>query len=219
MDKTIPRRDADFDLKQRIITETVQANEVAWKMDTEWLNAELYPKKAVWDAKWEAYKDPQTRTPAITFSKQFSRDDYQPAVRKLVRALVYNPRVSDFELSTMGISIPSQTRTPALRADSFPVCKIDSSVIRILKLYFMDNESHHRAKPRNMRGAEMRWAIPDSRPATVNDLLHSEFTTRSPFTLEFEEFQRGLTVYFCLRWENTRGVKGPWSGIISAIIP
>jgi hypothetical protein len=31
--------------------------------------------------------------------------------------------------------------------------------------------------------------------------------------------QRGKTVYFALRWENTRGEKGPWSEIMSAIIP
>jgi hypothetical protein len=53
----------------------------------------------------------------------------------------------------------------------------------------------------------------------VEDLIHSAFDTRSPFTLSFDENQRGKTVYFCLRWENTRGEKGPWSEIVSGIIP
>jgi hypothetical protein len=35
----------------------------------------------------------------------------------------------------------------------------------------------------------------------------------------FENDQRGKTVYFALRWENTRGEKGPWSAIQIAIIP
>lgn len=38
-------------------------------------------------------------------------------------------------------------------------------------------------------------------------------------TLTFDENQRGKTVYFALRWENTRGEKGPWSQIVSSIIP
>ncbi|MDR0609502.1 MAG: hypothetical protein LBG58_15030, partial [Planctomycetaceae bacterium] len=63
------------------------------------------------------------------------------------------------------------------------------------------------------------WAILDTPPTKISDLTHSSFDTRSPLTLEFDEDQRGKCVYFCLRWENTRGIKGPWSEIISAIIP
>jgi hypothetical protein len=47
----------------------------------------------------------------------------------------------------------------------------------------------------------------------------SIFDTRTPFTFAFDEFQRGKTVYFCLCGEKTRGEKGPWSEIISVIIP
>jgi hypothetical protein len=43
--------------------------------------------------------------------------------------------------------------------------------------------------------------------------------TRTPYTFPFEYDQRGQTVYFALRWENTRGEKGPWSEIHSTIIP
>jgi hypothetical protein len=50
-------------------------------------------------------------------------------------------------------------------------------------------------------------------------LIHSEFDTASPFTLNFQGHERGKTVYFCLRWENTVGEKGPWGEIYSAIVP
>ncbi|AHF94767.1 hypothetical protein OPIT5_26275 [Opitutaceae bacterium TAV5] len=53
----------------------------------------------------------------------------------------------------------------------------------------------------------------------LNDLTRSGFDTRSPFTLNFDENQRGKTVYFALRWENTRGDKGPWSPITHAVVP
>jgi hypothetical protein len=43
--------------------------------------------------------------------------------------------------------------------------------------------------------------------------------TRTPFTLEFSGHERGKTVYFALRWENTRGEKGHWSPIQNAIVP
>ncbi|MDR1273488.1 MAG: hypothetical protein LBK12_02965, partial [Odoribacteraceae bacterium] len=66
---------------------------------------------------------------------------------------------------------------------------------------------------------EIRWAISETPVVNVDDLTHSAFDTRTPFNLEFRGEERGKAVYFCLRWENTRGEKGPWSEIQSAIIP
>jgi hypothetical protein len=59
----------------------------------------------------------------------------------------------------------------------------------------------------------------DTPPTGVAALVNSSFDTRTPFTLEFDDAERGHTVYFCLRWENTRGEKGPWGEIVSAIVP
>jgi hypothetical protein len=88
-----------------------------------------------------------------------------------------------------------------------------------VKIFFQDIDSTHKAKPKGQHGAQIRWMILTSPPENVDDLIHSAFDTNSPFTLEFGEADRGKTVYFCLRWENTRGEKGPWSEIVKAIIP
>jgi hypothetical protein len=44
-------------------------------------------------------------------------------------------------------------------------------------------------------------------------------TTRSPYTITFEEEERGKSVYIALRWQNKKGKKGPFTVIQSAIIP
>jgi hypothetical protein len=46
-----------------------------------------------------------------------------------------------------------------------------------------------------------------------------QLDTDSPFTLKFDEAGRGKRVYFCLRWETSTSLKGPWGEIYSAIIP
>ncbi|MDR1865339.1 MAG: hypothetical protein LBR08_07185 [Bacteroidales bacterium] len=97
--------------------------------------------------------------------------------------------------------------------------EIDSSIIRRLLLYFRDYGSEKRGKPYGIHGAEVRWGIRDAPPADVDDLIRSEFATKSPYVLEFKESDRGKTVYLCTRWENNRGVKGPFGEITSAIIP
>jgi hypothetical protein len=53
----------------------------------------------------------------------------------------------------------------------------------------------------------------------VKDLTRSEFATRSPLELTFEEDERGKKMYFAARWETGAMKKGKWSDIFSAIIP
>jgi hypothetical protein len=62
-------------------------------------------------------------------------------------------------------------------------------------------------------------AIRRSRIASIDGLVHSDFDTASPFTLKFDEADRGKRVYFCLRWESSTNLKGPWGEIGAAIIP
>jgi hypothetical protein len=121
----------------------------------------------------------------------------------------------------MGVVIRDRKPTPVNKPTSYPLYRIDSSMIRTLSVFFqaLILGGRSRAKPAGVHGAEIRWAILDTAPASVDALTHSSFCTRSPFTLTFDESDRTKTVYFCLRWENTRGEKGPWSEIVMAVIP
>jgi hypothetical protein len=76
-----------------------------------------------------------------------------------------------------------------------------------------------KAKPDGQHGMEMVWEIASEKPAHVRNLSHSAFDTRSPLTLEFDEEECGRTLWYAARWENTRGEKGPWSEILSIVIP
>jgi hypothetical protein len=58
-----------------------------------------------------------------------------------------------------------------------------------------------------------------SPPANEKELTRFESTTRSPVVLNFREEDRGKTVYIAGRWKGRGQTAGPWSGIISAIIP
>ena len=66
---------------------------------------------------------------------------------------------------------------------------------------------------------EMGWAILYHPPASGKDLLNSDFDTAAPFTLKFDESDRGKRIFFCLRWESTTNLKGSASGIYLAVIP
>jgi hypothetical protein len=41
---------------------------------------------------------------------------------------------------------------------------------------------------------------------------------KSPFVVPFEEENRGRIVHFRIRWINSEGRGGPWSGPVKAIV-
>jgi hypothetical protein len=219
MIRSIPTKDADFNVRQEIIVTTSLSKATEWGLDEQWINSALVPHKNEWDLAWAAYQDPMTRTPTITRHKQSSRKNYEPALRLLVRMLESNPHVTDDDRNAMGIATPSGGRRPSPPPSTFPDCTVDSSVIRRLTISFRDHGSLTRGKPHGVHGAEICWAILPAPPADVKELVNSAFDTQSPLMLEFTESQRGSTIWFCMRWENKTGQKGPWGEIQNAIIP
>jgi hypothetical protein len=91
--------------------------------------------------------------------------------------------------------------------------------VGIIDIHFFDKGSEKKGKPFGVQGAEMISAVLDTPPASRAELTQSSFDTHSPFRLTFEESQRGKLFYYCLRWENTTGEKGPWNEIQSVLIP
>jgi hypothetical protein len=71
-----------------------------------------------------------------------------------------------------------------------------------------------------MKGMELRCGILEAPPAGgVNDLHRVEFAGKSPLYLMCREEDRGKTLYMAGRWRNSSPSGGPWSAIISVVIP
>ncbi|MDR1681238.1 MAG: hypothetical protein LBS12_05600, partial [Prevotellaceae bacterium] len=92
---------------------------------------------------------------------------------------------------------------------------------RVVKIHFQAAGSEHKAKPHGIHGVEIIWQVFDtpSPSVSIDELIHSEFDTMTPYEFRFSDAQRGKRLYFAMRWENTTGAKGPWSEIMEAIIP
>jgi hypothetical protein len=186
-----------------------------------WLDGEFTESFQAFEGAFEEWKDDTQRTKLIIERLKTAESNFRLHYRKLYTGFLKDsPLVSDEDLVGMGLPPRTTGRTPAPVATTYPDFDVDSGTIRRLIINFYDQgEKKSKAKPNGQHGAEIRWAILDAPPTSINDLVNSSFDTHTPFTLEFDENQRGKTVYICLRWENTRGEKGPWSEIVSAIIP
>jgi hypothetical protein len=216
----IPGKDAEFAQWARsFITALLPMCErIGFPVD---LYQQLVTENNTFADKYNLAEAPSTRTKVIVLEKNEARKVLTQTLRQAVGEYISrNHLVTDIDRESLGLPIRKTTRTPAPVATTFPDIDVDSRMIRQLTFHFYEQgKKKSRAKPQGQHGAEIRWAIRDTAPTVISELINSSFDTHTPFTLIFDENLRGKTVYFCLCWENTRGEKGPWSKIQSAIIP
>jgi hypothetical protein len=215
----IPSADGAFNEWQNVCFTYIQAHKAAWYIPDLFVSR-VAALKTDFEAKLAVAENPATRTPVAVQAKTDARKAYETELRTLIRSHVtYNQIVTDADRTAMRLPIHSTTHTLTPVPVTYPELEIDSSVIRRLIIHFKDNGSASKAKPAGVHGAEIRWAILPAPPAKVSELVNSSFDTHTPYTLEFDEIDRGKAVYICACWENTRGEKGPWGEIVSAFIP
>ena len=164
--------------------------------------------------------NPAERTPTRVITMLETEKEFKKLYRALyVGYLKYNQNVNNKDLESMGLPQRTSGRTPSPVPTTYPEFEIDTSVIRRIILHYRDEGKTNRAKPPGIHGAEILWMISEVQIDDVQNLLYSVFVTKSPYIFEFGDVARGKRIYFALRWENTRGEKGPWSEIAWAVIP
>ncbi|MDR0694434.1 MAG: hypothetical protein LBF81_03940 [Prevotellaceae bacterium] len=173
-----------------------------------------------YDSTHALWADEPNRTPLITDNFIAAEKAFIPLYRKLYGFIRENPLVTDTDLDAMGFpKRPSgeHKHHPA------PTTRITTKVIATgpatLDIHYRDQGKESNAKPFGVHGAELVSRVSDEPVTDHDELTTSKFDTDTPFHLTFPDSQRGKTLYFSLRWENTTGEKGPWNEIQSAIIP
>jgi hypothetical protein len=130
-----------------------------------------------------------------------------------------NDAMTDTGRKELGIPIHDTKPTPVPAPEGIPEIEIATPYPRTVQIKFRDEHAARWGKPEHVHGLECVWEIAETPPVKVGDLLHSEFATKNPLELVFEEDERGNKVYFAARWETGAMKKGKWSDIFSAIIP
>jgi hypothetical protein len=143
------------------------------------------------------------------------------AVRTFVgEYLIRNHLISNEYRDLLGLPIYKKTHTPSPVAEDAPRMNVDSSVLCRLTIHFYPLGSRRRrGKPHGQQCVELVYIISEERPLQWGDMPHSVTDTNSPIHLVFDYSMRGKRIWFALRWQNTRGKKGPWTDIHMAIIP
>jgi hypothetical protein len=186
----------------------------------EWFEQVYLPAAGRYFAAFEAWRDPATRVPARQERLVNEEKAFRPVVRRLyLYFLKYNYFVGDDDLANMGL--PGRAggrRSPAPVATEAPRATVMLERVGAVVIAHGGKRAGG-ARPAGQHGVECCHVISAVPVVDHEALACSTFGTRTPLVLEFAGHDRGKTVYFALRWENTRGQKGPFSAIGSAVIP
>ena len=215
----IPNSDAEFNNWQANLVECVQANATAWGIPAEDITA-LTAKQSVWKTCYSKASNKQNRTSADVQAKDDAREPHEKDLRKFVAQwLAHNAKVSNSDRDRLGITIKSTTHTPKPIPTTSPVGTIDFSVRMQHGIHYTDEATpRSKAKPNGVHGCEVWMKLGDEAPRDTSELTFLATNTASPYVATFDGVHVGKTVWYRLRWVNTRGEHGPWSSVISSTV-
>ena len=217
----IPRNDADFNAFFKNIFEYVcEKAEKTPKVWTHIPTKDLDLLLVTWE-KWEEAYLPTLvpHAPEITKQKNRVRKTTERFLRDFINRFLRHEPVLDIDRDFMRIRNPKDFRTNHIIVTEEVEFVIEISGVRQIHVKFWVRGQTNLAKPDGYDGAVLVWDVLDTPPERPESLNRHTLASRTPHTIEFDETERGKTVYVAMCWQNERAKKGPWSVIKSAVIP
>jgi hypothetical protein len=213
----VPQNSAQFNAFMQNLIDYVSSNLSNWNTIPQERFDELAASFGVFSTAFEATLGPHT--PAQNLARREAQAETTRILRAFVNQFLRFPPVSNVDRVEMRIPNHDNIRTDHKVVTEMVDFVIHLSNIRELVIDFWQTGSAHKAKPYGYDGAVIIWDMRDMPPENPDELTFHTMASRTPFTLHFEETDRGKTVYVGLAWQNERGILGQWSAYKSAIIP
>ncbi|MDR1340847.1 MAG: hypothetical protein LBK58_12450 [Prevotellaceae bacterium] len=215
----IPQSDRIFLSWEKNLFACITANAHRWNLDpSSWSHIDP-PMISAYEDALAKVRHPNSGA-VDKLRKNGIRDILKKETRQFVNEyLRYNSRISNEDRINMGMPVRDLKPTPVHKPDTVPEAMVKLTLPGVIELHVVDSKSGRRAKPKGVHGYEIKWAVLEEPVTRLAQLTESSFSTRSTFRMTFSSEQRGKKLSFALRYENTRGEKGPWSKIMTAYIP
>lgn len=214
---TSPTARYDF---QRNAFEVCTTNAPVWNISVERLNR-IAPLRSDYELKYAVTNNKSTQSPSATAAREAAWTPLEVALIDLYdHDILNNDAIPAAGKDALHIHYTAAGgATPATAPTTTPMLTLTAEEISVLHVVFADSAtpaSH--SKPANVAFCELVYSIdaPAVTPATCTERNN---ITRSHQSIVFTPTQRGKTVYAYGRWVNRNGKFGPWSGMVTAIVP
>jgi hypothetical protein len=215
----LPSNTFEFQNMMHDIRNKASVNQTQWDISQTAIT-ELDMPLADFDAAVAISENPETRTAASIAKRELARKNLEKVGRPFIQGhLMNNRRVTADELKAMGLPVRDLHPTPVPDPDEAPELEPAPDTAGVVKIRFRRVAGH--AKPRGVKTIEVCMLVSDNSapPTEWTELHESVLATRSPMRIIRGGHERSKWLHLAGRWVNTRGVKGPWSDIISVVIP
>ena len=216
----IPDGDVPFFTMSKAFAEWLSANGASHGLSAGEL-AEVAASFTDWSQAWGDFKTAEQAYHSAFEAKETARRAMDANIRAKAGVIQKNPATTDADRAAARLTVPKGTRSRVQVPGSYPIVKkVDKSNRSLLRIFYGDSETvTHSARPRGVAFAEIRYHIGGPEPVNAAAMPLLKMHGRSPFRADFEAEQVGQTVWFCMRWVNTRGEFGPWCKPFSAVVP
>lgn len=172
---------------------------------------------------------PQSGRNAVTNARlRMAFNELTALMRDIKKRYFFIPPLDEVDFAALGIKPKDTTLTTVPQ----PIISVDGKLlfpaVGMVEMREI-KPAGEKSDARSTHGVRIYYGITgeptetnrfriSNRPATGNDLPHSVFTRRNRHRFDFTG-ESGKEVFFCMRYENSKGEAGPWGKIISAFIP
>jgi hypothetical protein len=190
----------------------------SWGMDDE-LIAKF--EDAVTSAENEYQRPANTRNTGTNILLKEAFDELVKVMREIKRRFLHNPPLTNKELSDMGLKLKTAPSTaigiPSIR----PQAKVSVKGDGILE-FSVSPSSNILDDKRSYHGWKIAYAVFEQSatpPTDAEDLRKIHFTRKKTERFVFPAKDSAKKMYYCLRYENSKGQAGEWTKIFSVNIP
>jgi hypothetical protein len=155
----------------------------------------------------------QTAAAAAFESKDGARKELISNLRSVSQQVQANPAATDVHRSALGITIKGRRKRAYIDSvEGAPAPTIDtgSHLRHVMRIQNRTSDGVTGVRPAGVIGCEL-WRTFGQPPAEDKELLFAGLATRTRFVVEYDAEDAGKSVYYMLRWIDSRGDTGDWS--------
>jgi hypothetical protein len=218
--KTIPDSDAELAVWGGNLSAKVSENAEPWEIPA----AEAAALQASYGAFMGLYT--QTSAPGrnkiLTEAKNEARDIFKAKARIMINFRLKNPIIPRTGLVEAGVAVGDTSHTPVGEPEEHVGLTIMPINVRQHKIVWTVEETGSRAIPKGYSGVVLRKGVlePDAPlPAKPEDLPSSNLVSRNNLIINFRAEDQGKRCVYAACWQTKTGLMGPWTDLISIIVP
>ena len=184
--------------------------------------SKLNELNTVFKEKYSIAENPATRTKVAIQAKNDAKKAFTADIRRVYRSFVlYNENVSNDDRDLLQVPIHDNKATPSPSPHTAPSGSIDTAMHLRHTIKVVDSVEVRKrgGLPDGVHGFETWRKVGGAMPLTDSDFAYLNFSSTSSLAVDYQLEDAGKTVWYRFRWASMKNQHGPWSEIVSAIVP